>query len=290
MNRRLSLRNLIRSMLPKSQSITEHRTTLKNVSTPIEQSIKQKLLYGKNILITGAGHNVGRGIALEMAQQGANIFFTDIHKERGKKLEKELYQFDITAKWFYSDISRTEDIEDLKTLLNRESTKIHVLVNNVATQIWPSPIREISKEEFPRIFGTNVFGPIYLTKLISQMMIEQETQGSILFITSIHQSHVFRSTSYSSSKAALSMIIRELAMELAPFRIRVNGISPGAVGEDEEGNAVVEPRTPLYGTKIQPCYIGRAAVALASEYYSHFTTGANLTIDGGISLHTYQTL
>ncbi len=289
MNRRFSLRNLIQKVLPGSKPIAAKSTKLKSVPVPSEQPMNHKLLFEKNVLLTGAGQNVGRGIALEMAKQGANIFFTDIHTERGQKLEEELGQFEITAKWFNSDISRTEDIEALKNALTRESREIDILVNNAATQVFPSPIREVPKEEFPRIFGTNVFGPIYLTKLISQMMIEKQTQGTILFVTSIHSSHVFRSTSYSSSKAALSMVIKELAMELAPFGIRVNGISPGPVGEDEEGHPLPETRTPSHGTKVNPCYIGRAAVFLASAYYSEFTTGATLTIDGGISLHSYQT-
>ena len=205
-------------------------------------------------------------------------------------LEKQLKQFDVTVKWFHSDISRTEDIEELGKVVSREELELHILVNNVGIQVTPSPIRNISKEEFPSIFDTNVFGPVYLTKIISQMMIEKQTQGSILFMTSIHQDTLCGAASYSSSKAALSMLIKELAMELAPFHIRVNGIRPGGVREDKEGNTVPHKPTPLHGTTINPCYIGRSAVFLASDYFSKFTTGTILTIDGGLSLHSYLTL
>ena len=252
--------------------------------------MRGKLLEGQNVLITGAGQNIGRSIALEMAGQGANIFFTDIHEKRGRKLEKQLNQFEVTAKWFHSDVSRTEDIEELGKAVSREQREIHILVNNVSTQVWPSPIRDVSKEEFPKIFGTNVFGPVYLTKIISQMMIEKQTQGSILFLTSIHQDTLNGAASYSASKAALSMVIKELAMELAPFHIRVNGIRPGAVWEDKDGSPRQHKPTPLHETTINPCYIGRAAVFLASDYFSKFTTGTVLTVDGGISLHSYMTL
>jgi NAD(P)-dependent dehydrogenase (short-subunit alcohol dehydrogenase family) len=252
--------------------------------------MSSKLLEGKNALITGAGQNIGRSIALEMAGQGANIFFTDIHEERGRKLEKQLNQFEVTAKWFHSDISRTEDIEELGKAVSREQREIHILVNNVGIQPSPSPIRNMPKEEFPRIFGTNVFGPIYLTKIISQMMIEKQTQGSIIFMTSIHQDTLRGAASYSSSKAALTMVIKELAMELAAFQIRVNGIRPGGVWEDDEGNPRPFKKSPLHGTTIAPSYIGRGAVYLASDYFSKFTTGTILTIDGGLSLHSYLTL
>ena len=252
-------------------------------------SPSHNLLKGQNALITGAGKNIGRSIAVEMAQEGANIFFTDIHEERGRNLEKELNQYDVTKKWFQSDISKIEDIDALGTIIRREAIELHILVNNVGIQVTPSPVMNISNEEFPRIFDTNVFGPVYLTKLISQMMIEKQTMGSIIFMSSIHQDTLRGAASYSSSKAALHMVIKELAMELAPFHIRVNGICPGSVQEDQTGRALPDLHTPLHKTSVNPCYIGRSAVFLVSNYFSKFTTGTILTIDGGLSLHSYLT-
>ncbi|MCJ7483820.1 MAG: SDR family oxidoreductase, partial [Thermodesulfovibrionales bacterium] len=70
-----------------------------------------KLLSEKNVLITGAGKNIGRSIAIAMAEQGAHIFFTDIHAEHCEKLEKELQRYTGKVKGFLSDISKTEDID-----------------------------------------------------------------------------------------------------------------------------------------------------------------------------------
>jgi NAD(P)-dependent dehydrogenase (short-subunit alcohol dehydrogenase family) len=92
---------------------------------------------------------------------------------------------------------------------------------------------------------------------------------------------------YSASKAALGMIIKELAIELAPHNIRVNGIAPGNIKEDEKGNTIPHRYTPLYGSSINPCYIGRAAVYLSSDYYSRYTTGTVIKIDGGLSLYNH---
>jgi NAD(P)-dependent dehydrogenase (short-subunit alcohol dehydrogenase family) len=83
------------------------------------------------------------------------------------------------------------------------------------------------------------------------------------------------------------MIIQELAVDLAPSKIRVNGIAPGWVAQDEEGKAKYHLYTPLHHTSIDPCYIGRAAVFLASEYFSKFTTGSVLKIDAGLSSYSY---
>jgi NAD(P)-dependent dehydrogenase (short-subunit alcohol dehydrogenase family) len=120
------------------------------------------------------------------------------------------------------------------------------------------------------------------------MMVQGDIEGSIIFITSIHQWTVRRDAVYSSSKAALGMLIKELALSLAPHKIRVNGIAPGYVEEDEQGRPLSHRHIPLHGRSISPSYIGKAAVYLSSEYFSKFTTGTVLKIDAGLSLHSYM--
>jgi NAD(P)-dependent dehydrogenase (short-subunit alcohol dehydrogenase family) len=83
------------------------------------------------------------------------------------------------------------------------------------------------------------------------------------------------------------MALMELALRLAPHGIRVNGISPGWVAEDEQGETLASEYAPLNGSSINPRYIGRAAAYLSSDYYSKFTTGTVLTIDAGLSLYNH---
>jgi NAD(P)-dependent dehydrogenase (short-subunit alcohol dehydrogenase family) len=118
-------------------------------------------------------------------------------------------------------------------------------------------------------------------------MTDNHISGSIIFITSIHQWTIRRFLSYSSSKATLGMIVKELALELAPYSIRVNGIAPGHVEEDKNGNTITHKYTPLYKSSINPCYIGRAAVYLSSDFFSRFTTGTVLKVDAGLSLYNH---
>jgi NAD(P)-dependent dehydrogenase (short-subunit alcohol dehydrogenase family) len=247
-----------------------------------------KLLFGKNALITGAGRNIGRSIALEMARQGANVFFTDIDQERCLKLEQELKEDRVKSKGFVSDISKTEDSDALHSFLVQEKIGIDVLVNNVGIQFYPDDIQNLDLSEWQRTFSTNVFGPMYLTKHIAGMMKSSGTQGSILFVTSMHQSVPIKSICYGASKAALGMVVKEMSLELASRGIRVNGIAPGWVLENEQGLPFDFRYAPLHKTSINPCYIGRAAVYLASDYFSKFTTGTVLTIDAGLSLFHYQ--
>jgi NAD(P)-dependent dehydrogenase (short-subunit alcohol dehydrogenase family) len=255
----------------------------------VEQEIKfafdNQLLSQQNVLITGAGQNIGKNIALEMAKQGANIYFTDIIPERITALEQELSTYAVKYKGYISDISKMEDSEALCQDLIAQNITIDVLVNNVGIQFETMGIDNLNLQKWQTIFTTNVFGPLYLTRLIWQRMIEEKIQGSLIFITSIHQQEISRWPSYSASKAALAMTIKEIAVDLAPHGIRVNAIAPAAVNVDEQGNPFYLKHYLLHNSTIPPHYIGRAAVYLASDYFSKYTTGTTLTIDAGVLLY-----
>lgn len=253
--------------------------------TEIKNVFENQLLAGKNVLITGAGQNIGRSIALEMAKQGANIYFTDIVAERVALLEQELSVYSVKSQGYIMDVSKTEDSDKLCRDLLGENIAIDILVNNVGIQFETMGLDSLNIAEWQQTFNTNVFGPLYLTRLIWQRMIEEKIQGSLIFITSIYQQEIVRWPSYSASKAALAMTIREIAVDLTPHGIRVNAIAPAGVKVDEEGNPFFHKYYLLHNSTIPPHYIGRAAVYLASDYFSKYTTGTTLTIDGGSLLY-----
>jgi NAD(P)-dependent dehydrogenase (short-subunit alcohol dehydrogenase family) len=292
MNLKTKLKNIKTRFKAASKAFLDPVPTLKPtvfVKT-VEPSVvlDNQLLAGKNVLITGAGRNIGRSIAMEMAKQGANIFFTDMDIELCSNLEKELSTYPIQARGFVSDISKSEDIDYLYSILSESKMTIDIMINNVGIQFETIGINNLDLGEWQKTFQTNIFGPLYLTKLISQMMVNHSLEGSIIFMTSVHQEEVIRWLSYSSSKAALGMIIKELAVDLAAHSIRVNGIAPAWVAEDEQGHPFSHDYHLLHHTSINPCYIGRAAVYLASDYFSKFTTGTILKIDAGVSLYNYR--
>lgn len=261
------------------------------------------LLIGKNALITGAGRNIGRSVAIEMAKEGANVYFTEIDRERRRRVESELTEYEVSSRGFDADITRTTDTDELCSWLSNAGITIDVLVNNVGkdcernasdSSFVKRMLSRLESRTKPRrrqqiwkaTYETNVLGPMYLTDRISEMMLEAG-QGSIIFVTSIHQWTIRGDAAYSSSKAALGMVVKELALSLAPHGIRVNGIAPGYIEEDGEGRPLAHRYTPLHQSSINPCYIARAAVYLSSEYFSKFTTGEILKIDAGLSLHNY---
>jgi NAD(P)-dependent dehydrogenase (short-subunit alcohol dehydrogenase family) len=247
--------------------------------------ITDRLLENKNVLITGAGHNIGRSIAMEMAQQGANIFAIERTRERAEELQHELNHYPIQVKCFIFDISQHEEIVNLCNELESSQIDIDILVNNVARKTDKIGLKSLESEDWHTTFNTNVFEPIFLTQAIAKRMRDRQISGSILFITSIHQWTISRWVSYSASKAALGAIVQELAVDLAPHNIRVNGIAPGWIAENEDGTALPHPYTVLYQHSIPPRYIGRAALYLSSDYFSKFTTGTILKVDAGLSLY-----
>lgn len=285
-----ALKVLIRGAVPVPAQVHRHASQCGQDFVP-PRVMDNALLSGKNVLITGAGRNIGRSIAHEMARQGANIFFTDIDAQRLESLKKELAGYKIGSKGFVSDVSDTKDIDALCAVLKNDGIEIDILVNNAGIQHEDATgIKKLELQEWIQTFRTNVFGPVYLTKAISQTMIGRNTAGSIIFITSIHDSIIRLIPSYSASKAALTMIVKELALEFAHHGIRINGIAPGWVAEDQHGNTYNHGSVPLRHSSINPHYIGRTAVYLASDYFSRFTTGSIIKIDAGSSLQNFVSL
>jgi len=246
-----------------------------------------RLLGGRTALITGAGANIGRSIALEMARHGATVLFTDIDAERCERLATELAAFPGTAHGFQSDVSDANQADDLCDALIHDGFVPDILVNNVGIAFSTRTLLELDDSDMEKVFRTNVFGPLRLTRRLVKTMIDRRIQASITFLTSIHQWEIERDISYTASKAALGMVVKELAIDLAPYGIRVNGIAPGFVEEDEHGRSLYAPDAPLFRRSITPKYIGRAAVYLASDYFSLHTTGTILKIDAGTSTNNH---
>lgn len=237
------------------------------------------LLEGRCALVTGAGRNIGRAIALEMARQGATIVFTERDPDRATALERELTDMGARCHGLALDAADAEQIPALCRQLDTMGLVVDLLVNNAALQLERGTL-ELETGDWRRSYEANVIGPAQLSRATARTLIAAGRPGDILFITSTHQWEPARWPAYSTAKAALGMLVREMAAELAPHGIRVNGIAPGWVSEDRRTSRF----SLLHGTTIDPVYIGRAAVSLASDHVSRYTTGAVLVVDAGLSL------
>jgi len=277
-------RNRIASVLSRLKN-PQRKVTIPSPSS--NSSADNNLLDGRTVLVTGGASNIGKAIAIESARQGANIVIVDIDDTARASMERDLAQFPSRVNSYNCDLSRSIEIDRLYEKLQKDNILIDVLVNNVGVEYKTRSIVDFDHDEWQKTFETNVFGPMYLTRCITRSMIDNNMHGSILFITSIHQWVVRRYASYSASKGALGMVVKELAVDLAPHGIRVNGIAPGWISEDADGKPMPQRAAPLHQCSIPPCYIGRAAVYLSADYYSLHTTGTVLKVDAGLSLSNY---
>jgi NAD(P)-dependent dehydrogenase (short-subunit alcohol dehydrogenase family) len=240
------------------------------------------LLSGKTVLVTGAAANIGRAIAVEMSRAGASVIAADIDQGKLADLKSELDTGGAEIHFLTVDVSNEESLSNLLVEIERFGLEVDVLVNNVGIHTDFDETRKGSFPNWRRTFDTNLIGPYHLTRSVVEKMKDRAEQGNIIFISSIHQWHIRGHPAYSASKAAIGMVVKELASEFAPLGIRVNGIAPGPVAPDEEVGLRGRLKVPLHGTAIPASYVGRGAVYLASDFFSRHTTGSIITIDSGM--------
>jgi NAD(P)-dependent dehydrogenase (short-subunit alcohol dehydrogenase family) len=169
---------------------------------------------------------------------------------------------------------------------------VELLVNNVGINT-PHGYLDLTERDFDFVFRTNCRGPCFFTQRIVAELTAEGHRGAIVFISSLHDHIVHRRPHYSASKAAVAMLVRELAHELGPSGIRVNAISPGLVQSDSvpPPHPAEEPRIrqliPL-GRIGQPEDVAALAAVLLSEECSGYVTGVNVAVDGGLGLYSWS--
>jgi NAD(P)-dependent dehydrogenase (short-subunit alcohol dehydrogenase family) len=240
-------------------------------------------LEGKTILVTGASSGLGRQIAIACAQRGARLVVTGRNAERLRETHDQLVgtgHVQVTA-----DLTTAEDRERLAQACGN----IDGLVLCFGGQML-SPIRQLKEELMTAMYRTHFLAPVMLTQRLLQIG-SIAKQGSVVFMLSTSAHIGTRGVGpYSAMKSGLLGIIRCLAIELAPRKVRVNGISPSVVptpqlwGEDNEQNEPLNKeraRHPLgLGT---PQDVANGAVYLLADA-SRWVTGTTLVMDGGAVL------
>ena len=228
------------------------------------------LLGGDKALVTGAGRGIGRGIAQALRAEGAEVLGVD--------LENADLAFDLSSRPVSLLLERA--IEKLKTL--------SILVHCASPRRQESQTAlEVTEAQWREMLEVNLNAGFLLAQAAAKQMIAGGIRGRILFITSLHAYSPRNLPHYSASKAGQTMVVRELARALGPHGIRVNAIAPGAI----PGGGFNAP--PGMTDKIalrrlgKPEEVAAMAVAVLSERFGSYVTGATLVVDGGIALHNW---
>jgi NAD(P)-dependent dehydrogenase (short-subunit alcohol dehydrogenase family) len=248
--------------------------------------MKPNELAGKVALVTGASKGLGKAMALALAQAGAKLALVSRDEKLLAETAAAIAAQDGEAAVFRADISDEAQVLALEQAVAARYGRIHILINNAGINLR-KPVTDFTLEEWNRIQATNVTGAFLMCRSFVPHL-KGQGYGRILNLTSM-MSHISLPgrAAYSTSKAALLGFTKALALELAPEKITVNGISPGpcsteinkALMENAELAQFFLSRIPA-GRWGKPEEIGQLAVYLCSEAAS-FITGTDIIIDGG---------
>lgn len=236
------------------------------------------------VLITGAAKRLGAAMAKYFHQQGYLVVITYQHsKTTAEALVDQFNQQRCGSAYaFYLDLNHSSSFAAFAAELLEKTQRLDVLINN-ASAFYPTPFAQSSEEEWAALMDCNVKAPYFLCQAF-QSALEQQ-QGCIINMVDIYaQKPLKQHPIYSMSKAAIAMLTQSLALELAP-KIRVNGISPGAILWPENSDAAWEKQL-LEKIPLQTIgsveAIAQTAFLLAQN---HYITGQIIAVDGGRSLH-----
>jgi glucose 1-dehydrogenase len=246
-------------------------------------------LDGRTAVVTGGASGIGLAIVRRLARAGSKVVVIDVDQKRLHQAERKLGQDGLSFLRVEADLS-SPDARRLADELVTAHGSIPLIVNNVGVCTGTGYF-ETDEDDFDRVFATNLRGPWFFTRRLTEELVRRRESGSVVFISSLHDHFVVYRPQYGASKAAVSQLVRELAALLAPHGIRVNAISPGRIDTKRslgrEGKRLTADEAIPLGHGGTPDDVAKMAEFLLSEACSGYITGANIPVDGGLSLHTW---
>jgi 3-oxoacyl-[acyl-carrier protein] reductase len=250
-------------------------------------------LKDKNAIVTGAGSGIGRAIALKFAEHGANITIVYGHNDINAQKTAEMVEaFGRKAMVIKADVRDAKAIAQMADRVVQEWERIDCLVNNAGVA-KESPLLKMSEEDWDEVLDVNLKGPFLCTQAVARHMKKIGKGGNVINIGSDLGTGIAHGASnYCVSKMGLIQLTRAAALELAPFGIRVNIVSPGVIatgmGEPDDTPEYQQflkhiiPEVPL-GRMGEGEEVANLVLFLASDE-SEYITGSEFGVDGGILL------
>jgi NAD(P)-dependent dehydrogenase (short-subunit alcohol dehydrogenase family) len=245
-------------------------------------------LDGRIALITGAGSGIGRAAAQLFAAEGAHVYVTDISGEAAANVAEAIARSGAGSTAMAADVTRREDVAAMFRAVVHAHGRLDAIINNAGLNVR-SDFRHLDDADWEKIRKVNLDGVVRVAR-DGFALLKASGRGSLINIASVLAHRGLRQlTAYSATKGAIIALTRGLAVEYAPFGIRVNALSPGFVETALTARALRNPTirqalidaTPLRRLGL-PEEIARAALFLASDD-SSFITGADLAVDGGMA-------
>jgi glucose 1-dehydrogenase len=246
-------------------------------------------LKGKSALVTGGGQGIGQAIALELAEQGADVA-VNYHSNRdgAEQTRGRIEAMGRRAAAIEADVGYIDQARRLMDECSAALGRVDILVNNSGIEKW-HPFLDATEEDYTSVIAVNLTGPFFLTQAFARGLRDSGRGGKVINISSVHEDLPLPDfTSYCISKGGLRMMMRNLAIELAPLGITVNNVAPGAIETPINRRLLEDPK--LLGPLLdniplrrigQPADVAHLVAFLASSD-ADYITGATMVVDGGL--------
>lgn len=246
-------------------------------------------LQGKVAIVTGAATGIGKAIASGMAKEGAAVVIDYVGDPKlANNVVQTIQNAGGKALAVEADISNPGQVDNLVAQCTKTMGRLDILVNNAGIE-YKYPFTEYPFDKWQKVIAVDLTGPFLCAQAAARSMIQQNAGGRIINISSVHEDLPMTTNApYCAAKGGLRMLMRTIAVELAPHKITVNNIAPGAIytpiDADVEANATIEAELmseiPL-GRWGKPEEVANLAIFIASDDAS-YSTGSTFFIDGGM--------
>ncbi|CAH0261188.1 SDR family NAD(P)-dependent oxidoreductase [Priestia megaterium] len=243
-------------------------------------------LKGKKVLVTGGSKGIGKDIALALAKQGADVVITGRNEADLVSTKNELKRIHPNSFYLKADIQDIQSVHEMVDNAVSTLGNIDILINNAGINI-AKPALEVTEKDWNQVIDTNLKGTFFCAQRVGKHMIEQGGGKIINMASQMAFVGYIKRSVYCSSKGGAVQLTKALAVEWAPYNVRVNALAPTFIEtdftkemfEDEEFYQDVVSRIPL-GKLAQPSDVTGAVLFLASDL-AQFITGETIKVDGG---------
>ncbi|MFI2263209.1 SDR family oxidoreductase [Streptomyces tubercidicus] len=260
--------------------------------------IPAELLKGQKAMVTGANSGIGRATAIGLGRAGADVVVNYVAgREEAEKVVEEITAFGVRAAAYEADVSQEDQVVAMVDRMVQEFGTIDIMVANAGLQ-RDAPFTEMTLAQWQKVIDVNLTGQFLCAREATKEFLRRgvvpevsRSAGKIICMSSVHQLIPWTGhANYASSKGGVQMLMATLAQELAPQKIRVNAIAPGAIKTPINRSAWETPDARQDLLRLIPYKrigetedIAYAAVALASDLMD-YVVGTTLYVDGGMTL------
>ena len=256
-------------------------------------------LTGQKAVVTGANSGIGKAVAIALGHAGADVVINYVKgDEEAQAVADEASKLGSKAYIHRADVSKEDDVHGMFEKMIATFGTCDILVNNAGMQ-WDSPFESMTLQQWQKVIDVNLTGQFLCAREaireFKRRGVKPEVScaaGKIIHMSSVHEVIPWAGhANYAASKGGVMLLMKSIAQEVAPYRIRVNSIGPGAIRTPINRDAWSTPEAYEKLLKLipykrigEPEDIGRAAVWLASDH-ADYITGTTLFVDGGMTLY-----